>query len=717
MPIVTMAMVRSAAIDGRAALEQSGPARHIGGMTQNSQSPSANPFFSAWTTPFGIAPFGAISIEHYRPAFEKALAEHRAEIDAITGQGEAPTFANTIDALEKAGHALDRLCGVFFNIASSDADENIQAIQREMAPVLAQHGNAISLDERLFARVKTLHDARDRLGLSPEQMRVLDKSYKNFVRAGAELDEAGKARMRAVTERLASLGTAFTQNVLKDEATWTLALEEADLEGLAPDLVSALRQAARDRGQDGAVMTLGRSLVEPFLAASPRRDLREKVFKAWVKRGEMGGESDNTAIVAETVALRIERAKLLGYPTFAAFKLDETMAKTPDAVRALLDRVWVRAKVRVAEEREALAEIARAEGMNEPVEPWDWRYYAEKVRHARHALDESALKPYFQLDRMIEAAFDVATRLFGVTFERRLDVPVYHPDVRAYEVRRGGKPIGLFLGDYFARTTKRSGAWMSAFRSQEKLSGEVLPIIVNVMNFAKPAEGRPALLSFDDARTLFHEFGHGLHGLLSDVTYPLVSGTAVARDFVEFPSQLYEHWLARPEVLSRFAVHAETGEAMPQELIDRLIAARNFNQGFATVEYTSSALVDMAFHSLDKADGLDPIAFEREELRRIGMPEGMVMRHRTPHFAHVFSGDGYSAGYYSYMWSEVLDADGFAAFEEKGDVFDPALAERLGTFVYAAGNSRDPMEAYVAFRGHAPDPQALLVKRGLADAA
>ena len=686
-------------------------------MTQHSQPHQTNPFLRPWTTPFGIAPFGEIAIDHYRPAFEQALAEHRAEIEAIATDAAEPTFANTIDALEKAGHALDRLCGVFFNLASSDADADIQAIQREMAPVLAQHGNAISLDERLFRRVKALHAARDSLGLSAEQARVLDKTYKNFVRAGAELDEAGKARMRAVTERLASLGTAFTQNVLKDEATWALPLAEADLEGLPDDLVSAMRQAARDRGQDGAVMTLGRSMVEPFLSLSPRRDLREKVFKAWVKRGEMGGESDNTAIVAETVALRIERAKLLGYPTFAAFKLDETMAKTPEAVRALLERVWARAKVRVGEERAALADMARAEGMNAPIEPWDWRFYAEKVRSARHALDEAALKPYFQLDRMIEAAFDVATRLFGVTFERRLDVPVYHPDVRAYQVKRDGRPIGLFLGDYFARTTKRSGAWMSAFRSQEKLSGEVLPIIVNVMNFAKPAAGRPALLSFDDARTLFHEFGHGLHGLLSDVTYPLLSGTSVARDFVEFPSQLYEHWLARPEVLARFAVHAETGEAMPQELIDRLIAARNFNQGFATVEYTSSALVDMAFHSLDSAEGLDPIAFERDELKRLGMPEGMVMRHRTPHFAHIFSGDGYSAGYYSYMWSEVLDADGFAAFEEKGDVFDPVLAERLGTFVYSAGNSRDPMEAYMAFRGRAPDPEALLVKRGLAEAA
>ncbi|MCZ8316014.1 M3 family metallopeptidase [Phreatobacter sp.] len=685
-------------------------------MTQTAQT-TDNPFFRPWTTPFGIAPFGDIRIDDYRPAFEQALAEHRAEIETIAANSEAPTFANTIDALETGGHALDRLCGVFFNLAGSDATDAIQAIQREMAPVLAQHGNAITLDARLFARVKALHDQRDTLALTGEQKRVLEKTYKNFVRGGAALDEANKVEMRRISERLATLGTAFSQNVLKDESTWTLDLTEADVAGLPDFLKSALAQAAKDRGRDGYVMTLGRSMVEPFLTLSPRRDLRETIFKAWVKRGEMGGESDNTAIVAETVKLRVERANLLGYPTFAAFKLDETMAKTPDAVRALLEKVWTRAVARAGEERQALAEIAREEGMNAAIQPWDWRFYAEKVRQRRYAIDEAALKPYFQLDLMIEAAFDVATRLFGVTFRRRDDVPVYHPDVRAYEMLRDGKPVGLFLGDYYARSTKRSGAWMSAFRSQEKLSGEVLPTIVNVMNFAKPPEGKPALLSFDDARTLFHEFGHGLHGLLSNVTYPLLSGTSVARDFVEFPSQLYEHWLERPEVLSRFAIHAETGEAMPQALIDKLIAARTFNQGFATVEYVSSALVDLAFHSLSEANGLDPIAFEVQELKRIGMPDGLVMRHRTPHFAHVFSGDGYSAGYYSYMWSEVLDADGFAAFEETGDPFDPKLAERLGAYVYSAGNSRDPMEAYVAFRGREPDPEALLVKRGLATAA
>lgn len=677
-------------------------------------STNQNPLLSPWSTPFGLAPFPQIREEHYKPALLEALDAHRAEMEAIAANPDAPTFANTIDAMERAGDTMDRVTGVFFNIAGTDTTETIQAVQREMAPIFAKHWNAISLDPRLFARVDALHREADDLGLTKEQRRVLDKSHRGFVRAGARLDETAKARMREVTEALATLGTRFGQNILKDESTWTLALTPEDLKGLPEFLVSAMAQAASERGQGGHVMTLGRSLVEPFLTLSPRRDLRRTVFEAWMKRGEMGGETDNRAIIAETVRLRTERAKLLGYDTFAAFKLDNTMARTPEAVRGLLDRVWARAAVKASEEQAALASLAREEGQNDPVEAWDWRYYGEKLRQRQHALDEAALKPYFQLDLMIEAAFHTAHRLFGLTFTPRPELALYHPDARAWEVSRDGRHIGLFIGDYFARPSKRSGAWMSAFRGQEKLAGDIRPIIVNVMNFAKPVPGSPALLSFDDARTLFHEFGHGLHGLLSDVVYPSLSGTSVSRDFVEFPSQLYEHWLSRPEILSRFAVHATSGEPIPRDLLDRLIAARNFNQGYLTVEYTSSALVDMAFHSLDMAGEIDPIAFEAAELARIGMPKGMMMRHRSPHFAHIFSGDGYSAGYYSYMWSEVLDADGFSAFEATGNPFDPALARRLHDHVYAAGDSEDPLAAYVAFRGREPDPDALLVKRGLA---
>ena len=463
-------------------------------------------------------------------------------------------------------------------------------------------------------------------------------------------------------------------------------------------------------------MTLSRSIIEPFLTFSTRRELREEAFIAWSKRGENGGDSDNRAIVAEMVKLRAEKATLLGYPTFAHFKLDDAMAKTPEHVRGLLELVWKPAKARAAREAADLAALAQDEGENGPIRPWDWRHYAEKVRQKTYALDEAVLKQYLQLDRVRQAAFDVAGKLFGLSFAERPELQGYHPDVRIFEVTEtaSGRHIGLFVGDYFARASKRSGAWMSAFRGQRKLDGETRPIIVNVCNFAKPAEGKPALLSLDDARTLFHEFGHALHGLLSDVTYGSLAGTSVARDFVELPSQLYEHWFLTREVMREYCHHAETGEAIPEALIEKIEKAQTFNQGFATVEYTSSALVDLAFHSLEAPAEVDPLAFEAAELARIGMPAEITMRHRTPHFTHVFSGDGYSAGYYSYLWSEVMDADAFNAFTETGDVFSPAIAERLKRYIYSAGDTRDAEEAYTLFRGRLPTPDALLEKRGLA---
>jgi peptidyl-dipeptidase Dcp len=511
---------------------------------------------------------------------------------------------------------------------------------------------------------------------------VLERYHTSFVRAGAGLPPEAKTRLGAIAERLATLGTNFGQNVLADEKSWSLTLEgEEDLAGLPDFLRDAAAQAAKDRGLDGKhVITLSRSSIEPFLQFSARRDLREKAFAAWTARGEVG-KTDNRAIIAETVKLRSERAKLLGYPSFAHYRLDDSMAKTPEAAMGLLKSVWKPARTQAITEREALQALAQAEGGNFNIAAWDWRYYSEKRRKAEFDLDESQLKPYLQLDRIIEAAFDTATRLFGVTFTERFDVPVYHPDVRVFEVKdRAGQAVGLFFGDYFARSSKRSGAWMSEYRGQEKLAGDIRPVIVNVMNFAKAAEGQPTLLSFDDARTLFHEFGHGLHGLLSDVTYPMIAGTNVARDFVEFPSQLYEHWFEQPAVLERFALHYKTGEPMPKALIEKLMASRTFNQGFATVEYVSSALVDLELHLLDNTDGLDAPAFEQKVLDDIGMPEAMVMRHRSPHFQHVFAGDGYSSAYYSYLWSEVLDADGFGAFEEAGDLFAPSVAAKLRQF-------------------------------------
>lgn len=677
---------------------------------------SSNPFFQDWKTPFGVPPFEQIKPEHFKPAFERAIAQHKAEIAAIVADTSTPTFANTIDAMEKAGASLDRVSKVFYNLTSSHTNDQLQAIQREMAPVLAAHGSEIDLNPVLFKRVDALYQKREQLTLTPEQKRVLERYHLSFVRAGAQLDEAAKTRMAAITQRLAVLSTQFSQNVLQDEKDYTLVLDKPeDLAGLPDFLLAASAQAAEERGLKGKhVITLSRSSIEPFLTFSARRDLRETAFKAWIKRGDNNDAQDNKAIIKEIVQLRIERANLLGYKTFADFKLADTMAKTPQAVEDLLMQVWGPARVRVGEERDELQAAAKAEGQNIRIEPWDWRYYAEKVRKAKYDLDAAEVKAYFQLDKMIEAMFYTANRLFGVTFTELKDIPKYQADVRAWEVKdKDGKLVGIFYGDNFARASKRSGAWMSSYRDQEKLRGDIRPIVVNNNNFAKGAAGEPTLLSFDDAETLFHEFGHGLHGLLSNTTYPYLSGTSVLRDFVELPSQIYEHWVAEPEILQRFAVHYKTGQPMPKELLEKILAARNFNQGFATIEYLSSALVDLEFHKLTDAKDLDVDAFEAATLKKIGMPDEVVMRHRTPHFSHIWSGDGYSAGYYSYMWAEVLDADGFNAFKEAGDIFDPATARKLYENIYSVGGTRDPMETYVKFRGRPPKVDALLEMRGL----
>jgi len=678
-----------------------------------------NPLLTAWTTPFGMPPFAAIRPEHYRPAFETAIAEHQREIAAIADNPEPPTFANTVEAMERAGRLLDRVASVFFNLTGAHTSDALEAIELEVAPLLSRHRSAIYLNETLFQRIDAIVKAAP-VDLDAEQARVLERYHTGFRRSGAGLPAEVKQRLATISERLATLGTNFGQNVLADEKSWSLVLEgEDDLAGLPDFLIASAAQAARDRAlaEGQHVITLSRSSIEPFLQFSARRDLREKAFLAWIARGE-AGKTDNRGIIAETIALRSEQATLLGYESFAHFRLDDSMAKTPEAAMALLTSVWEPARSRALEERAALQALVREEGGNFELAAWDWRYYSERRRKAEFDLDEALLKPYLQLDKVIEAAFDTASRLFGLRFTERSDIPAYHPDVRVFEVTdASGAPVGLFLGDYFGRPSKRSGAWMSDYRGQEKLVADIRPIIVNVMNFAKGADGAPTLLSYDDARTLFHEFGHGLHGLLSDVTYPSIAGTNVARDFVEFPSQLYEHWFERPEILSRFAIHYRTGEPMPDALIGRLKASRSFNQGFATVEYVASALVDMKLHLLKEAQSLDATRFEKAVLDEIGMPEAMVMRHRTPHFQHVFAGDGYSSAYYSYLWSETLDADGFRAFEEAGDIFAAEPARKLKDFVYAAGNRRTPDDAYRAFRGRDPDPSALLEKRGLMDTA
>lgn len=666
-----------------------------------------NPLQTAWDTPFDLPPFDAIEDSHFGPAFDAGMAADLAEIAAIAENPEPASFENTVEAMMRTGADLDKAASVFFNIAGADSNEAREALMREYSPKFAAHSSAIYSNTALFARIRTVWEARETLDLSDEQARVLMLIHRNFVRAGAALEGADADRMTEVKNRLAVLGTSFTQNLLADERDWVMELEEGDLAGLPDFVIGAMRSAGEERGL-GPVVTLSRSVIVPFLQFSPRRDLREKSYAAWAARGANGGETDNRGIAGETLKLREERAKLLGYGDFAQFKLETEMAGSPDRVRDLLMQVWAPAKAQAEADAKTLEAMLHADGIEGLLEAWDWRYYAEKRRKAEHDLDEAEVKPYFQLERMIEASFACATRLFGLEFTP-LDVPLYHEDCRAWEVARDGQVIAIFIGDYFARGSKRSGAWCSAFRTQRKFPDVQIPVVTNVCNFAK---GEPALLSYDDARTLFHEFGHALHQMLSNVTYEMISGTSVARDFVELPSQLYEHWLEVPEVLAEFALHSETGEAMPKELLDKVLGAATFDMGFQTVEYVASALVDLAFHE-GAAPG-DVMQKQAEVLEEIGMPRAIGMRHATPQFAHVFSGDGYSSGYYSYMWSEVMDADAFEAFEEAGGAFDPETADKLEKFILSAGGSRDAEELYTAFRGRMPGVEALLKGRGLA---
>src|SRR5947207_2520710 len=674
-----------------------------------------NPLLVAWQTPFETPPFSQIAPEHFIPAFEQAFADHAAEIAAITHDPSAPDFANTITALERSGKLLSKVSAVFYDLVSADSNPELLEIDKEVSLRMARHWNPIMMNAVLFGRIVMLHDNRTTLGLTGEQMRLLERTYTRFHRAGAGLDEPAKKRMAEINERVAQLGTAFSHHLLGDEQDWFMELGAADRDGLPDSFIEAAKAAADERGMAGkAIVTLSRSSVEPFLKSSERRELREKVYKAFIARGDNGNAKDNNAIILEILRLREESANLLGFSTFAVYRLEDSMAKTPEAVRGLLERVWKPARARALADRDALQGLVAEEGGNFALAPWDWRYYAEKLRQRRANFDDAAIKPYLALDNMIEAAFDCATRLFGVTFSERNDIPVWHPDVRVWEVKdREGRHKALFYGDYFARASKRSGAWMTSLRDQQKLDGAVAPLILNVCNFSRGSDSEPALLSPDDARTLFHEFGHALHGICSNVVYPSLSGTSVFTDFVELPSQLYEHWQERPEVLQKFAKHYQTGEPLPDDLLMRFLAARKFNQGFATVEYVSSAPIDLEFHSQPAAAATDVHGFEKKALDGIGMPEEIKLRHRPQQFGHIFSGDHYAAGYYSYMWSEVMDADAFGAFEEAGDIFDPAVAKRLHDDIYSSGGSRDPEEAYVAFRGREPEPDALLRRRGL----
>ncbi|MDT0681995.1 M3 family metallopeptidase [Roseicyclus sp. F158] len=666
-----------------------------------------NPLLAPRNTPFTLPDFPAIADDQFAPAFEEALEEARSEIERIATNPEAPDFANTIEALERQGKSLHDVLSVFYFLASVDSNDTRQALQREFGPKLASYRTDIVQNPALFQRIEAVWQARSDLGLDDQEARLLYLTRRSFVRAGAALEGEARERMRAIGQRMSELSTAFGQNLLADERDWRMPLSEAQVEGLPAFLADAVREAG---GEEGPAVTLSRSVLVPFLQSCPDRALRRRAWEAWTGRGAGGGETDNRAIVAETLALRHERAQLLGYDDYASWQLETEMAKTPDAVRGLLMEVWTPARAAADADAERLEKLLHADGETGPLEPWDWRYYSEKLRRSEHDLDEEEVKPYFQLARMTEAAFDCANRLFGLEF-REIDVPLHTPDAFAWEVTRDGRHMGVLIGDYFARPGKRSGAWCTTLRDQETLSGEIRPHVLNVCNFAKPSKGKPALLSFDDARTLFHEFGHALHQLLSDVRYASMSGTSVPRDFVELPSQLYEHWLEVPEVLTKHALHAETGDAMPQALLDRVLAAATFDTGFQTVEYIASALVDLDFHQ--GRPPADPMQRQAEVLEELGMPRAIAMRHAAPHFAHVFAG-GYASSYYSYMWSEVMDADAFAAFAEAGDPFDAGVAARLEEMVLSAGGRQEPDELYLAFRGRLPGPEALLQGRGLA---
>lgn len=675
-----------------------------------------NPLLAEWSGSYGgVPPFDQVKVEDFEPALEAAMAENLANVGRIAADSSPATFDNTIAALERASRTLDRASAAYGVWGSTMNGPEFQAVETRMEPRLAAFFDKINQNEALFHRIETVYNSPDKGSLTPEQQRLAWLYHNNFVRSGARLDGPAKARVSEINQRLAGLFTQFSQNVLADENDQYLLIEkEADLAGLSPSLRDGAAAAATEKGQAGKwVITNTRSSIDPFLTDSDRRDLREKAWRLFINRGDNPGAHDNNAIISEILQLRAERAKLLGYETHAHWRVENTMAKTPERTMELMEKVWPAAVARVREEVADMQAVADKERANIRIEPWDYRYYAEKVRKAKYDLDQNEVKQYLQLDKLREGMFWVAGELFGFQFAPISNVPIYQPDVKVWEVtdKTTGRHIGLWYFDPYARAGKRSGAWMNAFRAQERFDGDVTTIVSNNSNFVKGKPGEPVLISWDDAETLFHEFGHALHGLNSNVTYPSVAGTAVVRDYVEFPSQLLEHWLSTPEVLQRFAVHYKTGEPIPQKLVDRIERASTFNQGFTTTEYLSSALVDMKLH-LAGDRKIDPDAFERETLDELGMPKEIVMRHRTPHFMHIFSSDSYSAGYYSYLWSDVLTADAFGAFVEGTGPYDAAVAQRLRQNIFSVGNTIDPAEGYRAFRGRDPQVEALMTKRG-----
>jgi peptidyl-dipeptidase Dcp len=683
-------------------------------------APSSNPLLAAWSGPYGgVPPFERVEVAQFAPALEVGMAELRAEIARITSDPRPASFDNTVVAFEAAGETFERVNTLYGVWSSGLSTPEFQAIERELAPKLAAFADEITQNEALFRRIAAVYEARTEDALSPEQQRLVWHRYNDFVLAGAQLDPPRKRRLSAINEELVTLYTRFSQNLLGEEESYFTALSsEQELDGLPPSLIANAAAAAEARGLRGKwVIGNTRSAVEPFLTFARDRRLREAVWRKFVNRGDNGDARDNNAIITQVLRLRAERAKLLGYATHAHWRLQDSMAKTPEATLQLMETVWKPALARVREEVAAMQKVADREGDALRIEPWDYRYYAEKVRKERYDLDENELQPYLQLEKLREGMFWVAGQLFGFRFEPVQGLPVFHPDVQVWEVRdvKTGAHVGLWYFDPYARAGKQSGAWMSAYRPQESFRRPVSTIVSNNANFVKPRPGAPTLISWDDAVTLFHEFGHALHGLSSRVAYPSLSGTEVARDYVEFPSQLFEHWLLTPEVLNRFALHVETGAPLPAALVAKIERAQTFNQGFKTVEYLSAALIDMKLHLAGDV-AIDPDAFERDTLAALGMPREVVMRHRTPQFGHVFAGDGYSAGYYSYLWSDTLTADAWEAFTEAGGPYDRTVADRLAAHVFAVGNTVDPAAGYRAFRGKDPGIEALMRKRGFAPA-
>lgn len=678
-------------------------------------SQDQNLLLSEFNTPFGAPPFDQIHTDHYLPAFEEGIEQERAEIQSITENPETPTFENTIEALEQTGALLTRVSNVFFNLTSAHTNSELQRISKEVAPLLARHRDDILLNEKLFARIKAVYEQHNRSGLSDEQKTLLDRYYKDFIRGGANLNEESKAEIRRINEELSVLSIQFDDNVLEENNRFELVLSnESELTGLPENVKAAAALTASERGHEGKwVFTLHKPSLIPFLQYADRRDLRETIFKAYIERGNRGDDLDNNKLVSRTAALRARKAKILGYPTHAHFVLEKNMARNPERVYDLLNQLWSPALKRAVSERAELQDLIRKEGSDFELQPWDWWYYAEKLRKEKYALDDESLRPYFELNNVQQGVFYVANQLYGLTFEERHDVPKYHPDVRVFEVKEAdGNHVGILYTDYYPRETKQGGAWMNNFREQSRIDGEeIKPIVVNVFNFSRPVGDQPALLTFEEVSTMFHEFGHALHSLLSRCTYPKLSGTNVPRDFVELPSQIMENWAAEPEVLKVYARHYQSGSPIPQDLVDKIHQASLFNQGFATVEYLAASFLDLEWHSLTEPEELDVQTFEKQALDRIGLIPEIVVRYRSPYFSHIFAG-GYSAGYYSYIWSEVLDADAFEAFKETS-LFDSETAKAFRENILSKGGSEDPMVLYTRFRGAEPSIEPLLKKRGL----